>query len=43
MGLFCDFARLQTASGPATFAGKIKVEPIIGGLQQTHVYNYRPD
>jgi hypothetical protein len=28
--------RLQTASGPATYAGKIKEKPIIGGLERTH-------
>jgi hypothetical protein len=30
--------KLQTASDPATFAGKIKVKPIIGGQVRTHIY-----
>jgi hypothetical protein len=37
LGLFYDLARLQTASGPATFAGKVKIKPIISGLEQLHI------
>ncbi|MCC6124647.1 MAG: hypothetical protein IT426_06780 [Pirellulales bacterium] len=36
LGLSSLLIRLQTASGPATDAGKIKVKPIIGGLERTH-------
>jgi hypothetical protein len=36
-GFVYSLIRLQTTSGPATVAGKIKVKPIIGGLERSHV------
>jgi hypothetical protein len=44
--VFCGcIDKLQTASDPATLAGKIKVKPIIGGLERSpgHLFEAEND